>query len=363
MADISPSKSFVLPGIVQNGSHNLSNKNLQQHFSSIGSSSSRTHDRAYSLDSSAGDSDGAPSISLHGARYTSPEVALSSRQLQQLFPYHISVDKDFNVVQMGEKLYPLVRCILSPNSNKKRINLHISKYFKIVSPASMINNWDVKMLSNLHVYSPASGGLIELELVGPRSPMGLSAPRYPEDTLQAQAQRMVLRGRFHELDAFSGGSLHAPHSSSHAIHEDAEDESEGSGKGNGADGPAGVYLFILYPSNGVNGEDWANSPFAHINAASEKVARRHTTDNTTSEVARLMAENAALLAENEKLKEEAKGKDMRGMIGNVAHDLKTVRFSLNFFLTHYFLVTHSNSFLFYNHVSALGGIYGRSGAH
>lgn len=330
MNDISPSKSFVLPGITQNGSHNLSNKNLQQHFSSIGSSSSRTHDRAYSLDSSAGDSDGAPSISLHGARYVNHEVALSSRQLQQLFPYHISVDKDFNVVQMGEKLYPMVRSILSPNSNKKRINQHISKYFKIVSPASMINNWDVKMLSNLHVYSPASGGLIEVELVGPRSPMGLSAPRYAEDTMQAQAQRLVLRGRFHELDAFSG-SLHAPHSSSHAIHED-EDESEGSGKGNGADGPGGVYLFILYPCNqgGAGGDDWANSPFAHINAASEKVSRRSTSDSTTAEVARLMAENAALLAENEKLKEEIKGKDMRGMIGNVAHDLKTVSHSSNF---------------------------------
>ena len=323
MSDISPSKSFILPGINNssghnlNNLHNLSNKNLRENFSSIGgSSSSRTRDRAYSIDSSA-DSDGAPSISLHGPRYTAAEVALSSRQLQHLFPYHISVDKDFNVVQMGEKLYPLVRSIISPSSNKKRINQHISKYFKIVSPAPVVNNWDAKMLANLQVYSPSSAGLVEIELVSPRSSHSHSQHRFGEEAMQLQAQRLLLRGRFHELCSFSS-SLHV-YSSSQAIHEDMEEDgSQSSDKiANNADYPGGVYLFLLH-SAGSPEENWANSPFAHMTplsgSGSEKhfvpsspisspVIRRDSMDASAQEIARLMAANAALMAENERLKE------------------------------------------------------------
>ena len=323
MSDISPSKSFILPGINNssghnlNNLHNLSNKNLRENFSSIGgSSSSRTRDRAYSIDSSA-DSDGAPSISLHGPRYTAAEVALSSRQLQHLFPYHISVDKDFNVVQMGEKLYPLVRSIISPSSNKKRINQHISKYFKIISPAPVVNNWDAKMLANLQVYSPSSAGLVEIELVSPRSAHGHSQHRFGEEAMQLQAQRLLLRGRFHELCSFSS-SLHV-YSSSQAIHEDMEEDgSHSSDKiANNADYPGGVYLFLLH-SAGSPEENWANSSFAHMTplsgSGSEKhfvpaspisspSIRRDSMDASAQEIARLMAANAALIAENERLKE------------------------------------------------------------
>eukprot|EP01032_Pedospumella_encystans_P016066 gene16066-18347_t len=343
MSDISPSKSFILPGINNssghnlNNLHNLSNKNLRDNFSSIGgSSSSRTRDRAYSIDSSA-DSDGAPSISLHGPRYTAAEVALSSRQLQHLFPYHISVDKDFNVVQMGEKLYPLVRSIISPSSNKKRINQHISKYFKIISPAPVVNNWDAKMLANLQVYSPSSAGLVEIELVSPRSSHSHSQHRFGEEAMQLQAQRLLLRGRFHELCSFSS-SLHV-YSSSQAIHEDMEEDgSQSSDKiNNNADYPGGVYLFLLH-SAGSPDETWANSPFAHMtplsgsgsdkhfvpsSPISSPAIRRDSMDASAQEIARLMSANAALMAENERLKEENTGKDVRGMLGNVAHDLKT----------------------------------------
>lgn len=317
MSEISPSKSFILPGINNSSGHNLhnlSNRNLRDNFASIGaSSSSRTRDRAYSIDSSA-DSDGAPSVSLNGPRYAAAEVALSSRQLQHLFPYHISVDKDFNVVQMGEKLYPLVRCIISPTS-KKRINQHISKYFKIVSPAPVVNNWDAKMLANLQVYSPSSSGVVEIELVSPRATHGHSQ-RFGEEAMQLQAQRLLLRGRFHELCSFSS-TTHA-HSSSQAIHEDMEEDgSQNSDKINhSADYPGGVYLFLLHPT-GSPDENWTNSPFAQMtplagsgsgkhfvpSPISSPVIRRDSMDASAQEIARLMAANAALMAENERLKE------------------------------------------------------------
>ena len=135
--------------------------------------------------------------------------------------------------------------------------------------------------------------------------------------MQLQAQRLLLRGRFHELCSFSS-SLHV-YSSSQAIHEDMEEDgSHSSDKiANNADYPGGVYLFLLH-SAGSPEENWANSSFAHMTplsgSGSEKhfvpaspisspSIRRDSMDASAQEIARLMAANAALIAENERLKE------------------------------------------------------------
>jgi CheY-like chemotaxis protein len=206
---------------------------------------------------------------------------------------------------------------MPPNSTKKRLNMHISKYFRIVSPTSHADRWDAKVLTNLHLYSPATSGLLDMELVGRESIVSSLSQRLSDDNLLATAARLILRGRFHEIT----GNSPPPRSDVIYEHDDVEgnENSEGSGK---QDEVSYAYLFLMYPCEPDAARDDSSS-FAHIVAASASAPVRSASGDAGDTVARLLAANAALMAENERLKAEAKSQDMRGMIGNVAHDLKT----------------------------------------
>jgi signal transduction histidine kinase/CheY-like chemotaxis protein len=85
------------------------------------------------------------SESFHGTVNGSGGLSLSGKQVRQLFPFHIAVDFDFQITQMGNSLLSFLR-------NKTFIKVptpdHIGKYFRITSSSPQTNgersllNWD-----------------------------------------------------------------------------------------------------------------------------------------------------------------------------------------------------------------------------
>ena len=274
-------KTVNLPGI--SPSQSLSRKNIQSH------SSSSIIKNCNSVDS-CGDSD----ISNY-AKTPGAEASLSARQMQFLFPYHISVDEDFNVIQFGEKLHPLVRNVVGSTTARRRMNQHMSKYFRITYPPSAGNWWDAKILTSLNLNSPNSCGIVELQLVGKdKDPFTSVSQR-----LGAQCDepcKLILRGKFHDLTNCSAST--AP-----VIYEC--DASEGNAGDTSGGGEGGTYLFLMQlVSNGddnVN-ENWSNSSFMQTPSAALSPASAHASAltlvrNSSSEadtITKLLAINAEL---------------------------------------------------------------------
>jgi signal transduction histidine kinase len=81
-------------------------------------------------------------------------LGLTPKQLRTVFPHHIVINEDFNIIQMGSKLSTFMR----HNTDIKHLNYeHIGKYFRISSPNGL--PWDWTQLFALNDQQ------IELELV------------------------------------------------------------------------------------------------------------------------------------------------------------------------------------------------------
>ncbi len=81
-------------------------------------------------------------------------ISLSSKQVRHLFPYHIAVNYDFQITQMGNALVNFLKqktLIKTPTTD------HIGKYFRIVSTSTTANvSWDWYQLSAAQNHSLSS---------------------------------------------------------------------------------------------------------------------------------------------------------------------------------------------------------------
>lgn len=61
-------------------------------------------------------------------------VGLSHAQLQKIFPFHVAIDKNFKIIQIGDKMLNFF------SSAKQLLNKQISTIFQVISPPHI--NWD-----------------------------------------------------------------------------------------------------------------------------------------------------------------------------------------------------------------------------
>lgn len=210
-------------------------------------------------------------------------VGITPKQLREIFPFHVSIDVDFNIIQLGNKLASYFK---THNICKNPIYRHVKDFFQIISPTSC--SWDWKTLRK------DVGASFELELLIPAS--SLATPR---DV--TKANRVFLIGAL-------------------SISEVQESN----------DFSKFTATFLLSPNVRSNEEltslDFKLSDFPVHSFQRELLSLEAQMQSVTNSMYSLDEENKKLKEENERLHSEVHGNDsidMRHMIANVAHDLKT----------------------------------------
>ena len=210
-------------------------------------------------------------------------VGFTPKQLREIFPFHVTIDVDFNIIQLGNKLANYFR---THNICKNPIYHHVKDFFQIISPTSC--SWDWKTLRK------DVGASFELELLIPAS--SFTTPR---DV--TKANRVFLIGGL-------------------SISEVQENN----------DFSKFTATFLLSPNVHSNEEltslDFKMSDFPVHSFQRELLSLEAQMQSVTNSMYTLDEENKMLKAENERLNSELHGAeniDMRHMIANVAHDLKT----------------------------------------